>query len=307
MTPQIPVIWNPTSGIGRAKRSRPKLEAAAAAAGIGLEWLATQRPGHATELAREAASRDCPLVLAFGGDGTYNEVARGLVGTQTSLGILPGGTTSVLAYELGLSQDVEAALPALLEGEDRRVAVGRTDRGQIFLLMLSAGPDAVILDRLPTPLKRLAGKTGITVQAVREFVRGNLPCIRASLDGRNDLECGWVIAGNGRCYGGPFVGAPGASIFSENLVVVVQYGVGRGKAVPFFFGIPSGRHVKREDVVVKQARKLRLDAVGEDRVPYQLDGDPAGSLPVEATIEPEALLMRVPASQSRPANSSVEM
>ncbi len=306
----IPVIWNPTSGLGRARRSRPRAMEAAARLGAELEWRATEGPGHATELARRAAEEGHPLVLALGGDGTYNEAARGLLGSPSALGILPGGTTSVLAYELGVPQRVEEALPLVLRGADRRVAVGRTDRDQIFLLMLSCGPDAVILEHLPAPLKRYGGKAGITAQAVWEFVRGDLPRLRVVLDGGQTMEgAGWVIAGNAASYGGPYPGAPGASLLSEDLVVVVQRRVGRLAAVPFFFAIPRGLHVHRPDVTVHRCRSLALEAAGGSGVPYQLDGDPAGTLPVSATVEPAALLLRFPASgsQSRPEKSAVEM
>jgi diacylglycerol kinase family enzyme len=277
---------------------------------VELEWRPTEGPGHATELARRAAEEGHPLVLAFGGDGTYNEAARGLLGSPSALGILPGGTTSVLAYELGIPQRVEAALPLVLGGEDRRVAVGRTDKDQIFLLMLSCGPDAVILERLPAPLKRYGGKAGITLQAVREFVRGELPRVRVVLDGgRANEEAGWVIAGNAASYGGPFPGAPGASLLEEDLVVVVQRRVGRLAAVPFFFAIPRGSHVCRPDVTVHRCRSLHLHSDACDGVPYQLDGDPAGTLPVSARVEPGALLLRFPCpgSQSGSENSAVEM
>lgn len=307
MTRTIPVIWNPTSGVGRSRRSRPRAQAAAERLGLKLEWRATEGPGHATELARRAAEEGHPLVLAFGGDGTYNEAARGLLGSSSALGILPGGTTSVLAYELGIPQQVEAALPLVLQGEDRPVAVGRTDRDQIFLLMLSCGPDAVILERLPAPLKRYGGKAGITLQAVREFVRGDLPRVRVQVDGgRATEDAGWVIAANSCCYGGPFPGAPGASLFSDDLVVVVQRRVGRLAAVPFFFSIPRGTHVERSDVEVLRCRSLHLESIDSDAVPYQLDGDPAGTLPVSVTVEPKALLLRSP-RQSGSENNAVEM
>ena len=294
MSSAVPVIWNPISGRGRAAKGRARLAAAAERLGIALEWWGTEGPGHATALAARAAEAGRPLVFAFGGDGTYNEVARGLLGSETVMGILPGGTTSVLAYELGIPQSVEDALERLAGGEDRVMSVGRTDAGDVFLLMLSTGPDAVVLDRLPPRLKRYGGKAGIAAQAVVEFARGDLPEVEVVPDGGEPVRGGWAIVGNGECYGGPFPATPGASPFSDELVAVIQTRRGRAAAVPFFLGIPKGRHVTRPDVVVRTVRRVRLEPVSGGAVPYQLDGDPVGDLPVEAWVEPGALRVRVP-------------
>ncbi len=294
MTAPIPVIWNPTSGLGRAKRGRKRLAEVAQRNNVPLEWWATEGPGHATELARKAAADGIPLVLAFGGDGTYNEVAQGLTGSGTAMGILPGGTTSVFAYELGIPQDVGPAFELLMAGTDRRMSVGRTSAGELFLLMLSTGPDAIVLDRLPPALKRYGGKAGIAAQAMIELARAELPEISVSLEGEPAIRGGLVIVGNGECYGGPFRATPGASPFAPDLVAVVQVRTGRSAAVPFYLSLPRGRHVERPDVVLRRVSRIRLEPSGDAPVPYQLDGDPVGTLPVEAWVEPEALLVRIP-------------
>ena len=111
---RVPLILNPAAGGGRLLRALGAAHRAAARSGHELEIWSTHGPGHATELAGRAADRGEPLVLAFGGDGTYNEVARGLVGSSTSLGVVPGGTTSVLAYELDVPRPAPHAVAALL-------------------------------------------------------------------------------------------------------------------------------------------------------------------------------------------------
>ena len=106
----LPVIVNPVARGGRARRPASASSGSAAEHGVRLEWWATSGPGHASELAARAARDRHPVLAVWGGDGTYNEAARGLVGTETALLALPGGTTSVLAYELGIPRDPEAAL-----------------------------------------------------------------------------------------------------------------------------------------------------------------------------------------------------
>ena len=293
MSRAVPLIYSPVSGRGRLLRKIPLVRKKAEELGVSLELMETEAPGHATELAVRCAEREDELVLAYGGDGTYNEVAQGLLGTATAMAMLPGGTTSVLAYELEIPRRAEVALEALLGGEDRPMRCGRTDRGEIFLMMLSAGPDAVVLDRLDTGLKLKGGKLGIAAQAVRELGR-RLPRLRVR-SGPWEESGGWAIVGNIRCYGGPYHATPGADPFSPQLEVVVQRRAGWLAAAPFFFSIPLGRHLKRRDVVRRTVDRLRLEP--EDpgrRVPYQIDGDPAGELPVEVSVAPEVLWVRLP-------------
>jgi diacylglycerol kinase family enzyme len=238
------------------------------------------------------------LVLAYGGDGTYNAVARGLLGSSTAMGVLPGGTTSVLAYEFSVPRPARRSVEALLAGEDRAMRVARTDAGDLVLLMLSAGPDSHVLERLRPSFKRLGGRVGVALQAVVEAMTGGpLPRIRMT---SNDAigEAGWVIVGNSRCYGSKFCATPGADPFRDDLEVVAQQSNGRRAAVSFLFGIPSGRHIARDDVVRKVVDRVRLEPVlPGPAVPYQIDGDVVGVLPVEVKIDPKSLWIRLPAQR----------
>ncbi len=287
----LPLVVNPVARGGRACPQRERLERLAADRGLRIEWLETRAPGHATELAARAARDRVPVLAVFGGDGTYNEAARGLVNSETAMLALPGGTTSVLAYELGIARDVGEALASQLEGERRAMSVARTDRGQLFLLMLSAGPDALILSNLSPRLKHRGGKLGITVQAVVEFLRGGLPHFSATINGTR-LDASWCIAGNARFYGGPFAATPGADPFRPGLEVVTLTRHGRSAVVPFFFSIPFGRHVRLRGVQRCAANEVRLD--GDESVPYQLDGDPAGFLPVAGRATDERVWVVIP-------------
>ena len=294
----VPVILNPTAGGGRLLRRREALIAAARSAGVEIDFWMTAGPGHATELAARAATEKRPLVFAFGGDGTYNEVARGLLGSPTALGALPGGTTSVLAYEFDIPRPVERSVVALLEGQDRAMRVGRTDRDDIVLLMLSAGPDSLVLKKLRPGFKRLGGRIGVALQAVVETVSGSrLPSMRVVSDDLTE-EAGWVIVGTSRCYAGKIWATPGADPFRDDLEVVVQKTDGRRVAMAFLLGMPSGRHVRRDDVVRQLTGRVRIESAmtGVD-VPYQIDGDVVGVLPVEISIDPHPLMIRLP---SRP-------
>ena len=105
--------------------------------------VVTREAGHATTLAREAVEAGAELVIAVGGDGTLNEVARALLGSEAALGIVPVGSGNGLARALRLPLNPAAALAALETGVRRRIDVGRLNGG-LFLNVAGTGFDAAV-------------------------------------------------------------------------------------------------------------------------------------------------------------------
>jgi diacylglycerol kinase family enzyme len=122
----------------------------------------TSRRGHATRLAQGAAADGFDAVVVLGGDGTLNEAANGLVGTDTALGVLPGGSTNVFARSIGFTNDpIEATgelLSALARGSVRRIGLGSAN-GRYFLFHVGIGFDAAVVEQVEKRggLKRWAG------------------------------------------------------------------------------------------------------------------------------------------------------
>lgn len=115
-----------------------------------LEDAPTERPGHATDLTREAILDGTELVAALGGDGTINEVANGLAGTDVSMAIVPGGMANVFARSLGIPNDALAATQALVDnakGSPRRVTLGVVEQ-RYFTTNCGVGLDAAIVRRV---------------------------------------------------------------------------------------------------------------------------------------------------------------
>src|SRR5918998_4116026 len=126
-----------------------------------VEAIDTQERGHATQICREAAIEGYDVVVAFGGDGTVNEAANGLVGSKTPLTALPGGSTNVWARTLGIPNDVVDATEHLLRIADEfrpfRVDLGRVE-GRFFAFSSGIGLDASVVKRVdahPTLKARL--------------------------------------------------------------------------------------------------------------------------------------------------------
>lgn len=116
-----------------------------------VEAVQTQAQNHATELARDAREGGYDVVVSFGGDGTLNEVANGLAGTDMPMGVLPGGSANVVARSLGIANDVVDATEHLLSladaWEPRKIDLGRADERR-FVFACGAGIDATVVKRV---------------------------------------------------------------------------------------------------------------------------------------------------------------
>jgi diacylglycerol kinase family enzyme len=141
-----------------------------------VEAIDTQGRGHATELCREAAHEGYDVVVAFGGDGTVNEAANGLVGSETPLSVLPGGATNVYCRALGIPAEIVDATEHFLRMADdwrpRRVDVG-TVNGRYFAFSSGIGLDASVVERVDShpQLKARAGEYYFTYAAITTFLR----------------------------------------------------------------------------------------------------------------------------------------
>src|SRR3954468_19940578 len=135
------LISNPKTGrYGSRRRPVQELAAQLESLGIAVDLKLTQGPGDATEIAARAARNGTSDVIVAGGDGTINEAIQGLAGTKARLAIIPRGTGNVLARELGLPLEEEAALAVVAKGNTRKIYLGlvideTTNVSRYFVLM----------------------------------------------------------------------------------------------------------------------------------------------------------------------------
>jgi diacylglycerol kinase family enzyme len=283
------IVFNPTAG----SRRRSRLERARALL-PGARLAETAGPGHAQALAREAAAAGEDCVVAAGGDGTIAEVAAGLMGSETALGILPLGTANVLSLELGLPSLPEAAAAVLRAGRDVPLWPGIArfgdGRSLLFVQMLGAGFDADVVRRLNLGLKRRIGRAAYVWQAGLELCRYPFPPIRVRLDDGEAMRATALVVTKGRLYAGPFLLAPGATPLRPGFQVAL-IGGNWGRAALAGALLPLNLLPRLPGLVLHQASHVALD--GRD-VPTQADGDFTGRLPVTVTDAPAPLRIRLP-------------
>jgi len=284
------LIYNPTAGRRRHEQILESVLSALREGGFDVEPVPTQAPGDATRLARDRAGR-METVFAFGGDGTVREVAAGLLGTETALGIVPGGTVNVLSMSLGLPRDPLAA--ARLAG---RLEAQKLDVGLIgempFLMMVSAGLDASVMAGLDTRLKWRIGKAAYVWQGLQEWWRYPYPRFEVIADG-DPLEASFVAVSNIPYYGGAYALAPGARPHDGKLDLVLFRGNGRSDTLGFALDLLRGVHLRRSDVTVRHVQEVELRSPAG--AVAQIDGDVCEErLPFTVRIAPDPLLVLSP-------------
>lgn len=281
------VILNPVAG---ARRRAGRMLDALAAAGLRFSCAETTRPGDAERLAREAAQAGARLVVAAGGDGTIAEVANGIAGSETRLGVIPLGTANVFARDLGLPFDPAGIAAVLARGRERRVIPGAArfacGRVRLFVQMLGVGLDAAVVAAVDGALKRRLGRAAYVVETLRALTRWPFPRLSLALDG-TALEAVQVIATKGRFYGGPFLLAPEASAEAPGLTVCLWPRGGRASALVAALALPVGLLPRLGGMVRRRATALAVAAPAG--LPVQADGDPIGATPVRVTDAPYPL------------------
>lgn len=260
--------------------------------GWRAEWQETAGPGDATGMAVRAAGRGVPLVFVCGGDGTLNEAANGLAYSETALAVIPGGTTNVWAREAGLRKKPREAVRLAVEGDRRRIDLGRAG-SRYFVLMAGYGLDASVVHRVSTRAKRRLGAAAYAIGAAREVLTYHGTPMQMTFDGETaEGDVLMVVAGNTRGYAGLTQITPDALADDGLLDVCVYQGRGRMDIAAHALRTLVRRHRKSRKVLYR--RVARLEMAWEQPLLLQVDGDVFLESPSEVTVAPGALWVALP-------------
>lgn len=295
----IHIILNPVAG-ARRPYLLYDLIARLEKAGAKVTLVETSGPGDATLLAKRAAMGDPDtlpdVIVAAGGDGTINEVARGLTGQSIPLGIVPLGTANVLAIELGLRPRAAEIATMLLAGPARIMGTGLV-QGRLFLLMVGIGFDGRVIHTVNPLLKYRFGKGAVIWAGLKAWARGPGQSMRLIVDGR-EKQAQWVVALNGRYFAGPYVLAQNGDITEPGLTLFLFRHGGRFAFVRYLLALGLGRVERLSDVEVIAARRAEIIAAdrGSPEIEVEVDGDAAGVLPQVIEQGTQILRLVVPSS-----------
>ncbi len=295
------LIYNPVAGPHDVTAQLQDVVAFLESQGWEVILRHTRGQGDATAYAREAVADRCDMVVAVGGDGTLNEVAAGLVGSQCALGVLPVGTGNVWAHMVGLppwtSQAGNTLLDAarvLVEGRIHSIDMGKAG-DRYFVLWSGVGFDAQLAQEIE-PHREIRRSFGNLTYygkglAMSLGLRGTRMTI--AVDGRAmRARVLLIVVTNAQLYGSSWQLAPQARLDDGFLEVYVFKGGNTLDAFRHLAMILMGK--ARQDSKVETYRAKRVEIRGQKPLPLHVDGNPAGYTPVRISIVPKALRVIVP-------------
>lgn len=287
----LTLLVNPHSAGGKTLKLLPRVEHELDALRIPFRVERTKGLEDGVARALHAAeANEVPVV--FSGDGLIGAVGGAMAGSETPIGIVPGGRGNDLARVLGIPDDPAGAVAVLAAGEERLIDVGEAN-GKRFLGIVSVGFDS--------EANRLANETG--------FMRGNLVYAYAAIrtlltwkpgrftirvdDERYRFTGYSVSIANSRAFGGGMFIAPQAELDDGEFDVVAVGEVGKLRFVGNLPKVFKGTHVEEDEVRVFRAPHLELTA--SRPFPVYADGEHLTELPAKVRILPRALRVLAPA------------
>ncbi len=330
MVKNIVLIGNPIAG-GGAEKNIKKAAAILEGRGCNVRLMLTTKKGDAESFAKEIVSEfrvksqefknnknaellthnSKLLVIAAGGDGTYNEVANGLVHSDIPMAILPLGTTSVLAKELNIPEDLEAALDIALHGKAQTIHLGRImcntpnskPLTRYFLLMAGIGFDGEAVFGVSERIKKYSGKGAYILSGIKTLLNYNPepitinaqipptpPFTKGGEGGLLKVAGYTAIIGKASCYGGNFKITPDARLTDPYFYVFATHKKSRLALLRYVIGIIKGFHLNFKDTAYFKAKELSI----EGNAHIQIDGDYLGVTPAKIEIVPDALKLIMP-------------
>ena len=281
------VIHNPAAGRRKVGRLSALVETLTREHGAETTIRATTAPGDAERLARTLSPDDGDALIVAGGDGAIGEAINGLIDADgrpgpwlaagRPLGVLAMGTANVLAAELRLPSPPDKLARLLTHAPARPMHLGLAN-GRAFSMMVGAGLDAHVVERVDRKLKRLTGKGAYVVETLAQLLAYRRRAYEVEIDGQRRQAASVVVA-NGHYYGGRFVCAPKADLFDPDLHVCLFPQAGRWHAIRYLWGVTSGRLDRFSDYQVIRTRQAAI--YGPSGESAQGDGDVIGRLPLE--------------------------
>ena len=292
MNEKITLIVNPISGGRKDKKELLKFVSDYFSKnGNRVTLKTTSRRGEATEFAQQSVRELDDLVVVIGGDGTINEVASGLVGSEVAMGIIPLGSGNGLARTLKIPLNVEKACKLIAEGDRVKIDTGKAN-DRFFVLVAGVGFDAVVGKRFDEHHKR--GPISYFYIGTKEFFLYKTDRVKISFDDHSlEVEPFLIAVANGQQYGNNAIIAPDAKLNDGLLDITIIHNISLFQLMRALPKVFSGRlkHYPKADFY--QTKSVRIQREAPDIL--NIDGEPVDEKPViEISILPKSLKIIAP-------------
>ena len=282
------ICTSPKAGSGRGREQIPLLEQRLKAAGVKVQQT------DSIHTIRTRLQSDLPPVLVpAGGDGTISLVAD-LVSPENPIVPMPLGTENLLARHFGYVCDAKRVAETILLGRDTHIDAGRAN-GKLFLVMASCGFDAEVVRGVHLRRSGHINRFTYARPILRAINRYGFPKLRIRVDGQDvtgENPVCWAMVFNLPSYGGGLSIEPGA-IGNDGLLDLITFKRGGlCSGLRYVVGIWTGTHLNFSDCIRQKGKHIQIEA--DQRVPYQLDGDYVGRLPLSIETLTDRLCLRLP-------------
>jgi YegS/Rv2252/BmrU family lipid kinase len=292
LDPEAPltILVNPSSGGGKGIKLLPRIEAALDARRSVFRVQRTKSLEHGVEQALAAIEvGEIPVVLS--GDGLIGAIGGAMAGSDTPLGIIPGGRGNDLARVLEIPEEPEEAVAVLAAGRTRTIDVGEVN-GKRFLGIVSVGFDSEA-NRVANETSFLRGNLVYAFAAIRTLIGWKPARFTVRADAERYRFTGYSVSvANNKAFGGGMFIAPDAELDDGEFDIVVVGEVGKLRFVGNLPKVFKGTHVEADEVRVFRARHLELSA--SSPFPVYADGEHLADLPASLRVLPAALRVIAP-------------
>lgn len=292
------IIYNNFSGLVYNRLSEKDVKKALKDAGIDFEFFVTSKPGDSIQAARDACLKVDGPIVACGGDGTVNEVLNGIMGSEKPLGIIPNGTSNLLAEELGITTNLKNACSILADRKFRRMDVGKAST-RYFLMMAGMGFDAVSINETDLAQKRFWGWGAYILAGFFLFFKHKPFRVRIKCEEMKKImkmRVQQIVVSNIKSYGTKSIQMAPQARFDDGLFDVSIFQSRR----PWDFFVHTLRvvfrkeHLKDKQVAYFQTKKIEVYSRRKHKIPVHTDCEVIGHLPMEFSLLPNALTVIVP-------------
>jgi diacylglycerol kinase (ATP) len=278
---RLMLIVNPVAGGGKAIDMLPEVDSILTALGASFDVRITEKKSQATEIARQAANVGYKRIIALGGDGTVNEVATGLLGKETALGVIPAGKGNDFFESLSIKTGLKQICGAAASGPIKNFDAGMLN-GQPFFNSVGLGFDTVFAQE--TNLSR-AGKYSYLKAIYRAWKNYASYNVDLRIDNLPVKQAISMIAANiGQSTGGGLLIAPNAIVNDGKFDVCIVHKVKRSRILSLLPKIAKGDHTRLPEVRMYRCRQLEISS--EQPLPILYEGEvfdnPNGHITIKA-------------------------
>ncbi len=291
---KIYFIINPVSGTGSKEKIPFLIEQVFSSGLYQPEIIFTEYPGHASDLTRSAIEKKADIVVAVGGDGTVNEIAKSMIHSETALGIVPMGSGNGLARDLRIPLDSRKALEVIHKGNITSIDYCKAN-GHVFFCTCGVGFDAMVSERFSEG--KLRGSISYVISVISEYLKFQPDNYTIMLDQETIKEKAFLITcANASQYGNNAYIAPHANIQDGKMDIAIISPINPLEAGPLAIQLFTKQIDKNNKLRSFQSRKVIIKRSKPG--PMHIDGDPilAGKKITVATV-PSGLRVVVPVKE----------